>query len=135
MDLCTLVDRLIDDGQRLSEQLSQNGLEVVAAFWLKAVEDERWYFYLVSPLVESEGISQAYTQFHTSLREVPPLLWLDPLEVKVIGVTDPIAKHILAIHAQRTRHREFPIRWRGKRLGEMNVDDAYLYPLPTNASP
>ena len=65
MDTTTLVDGLIEDGSRIVEQLPQDGFEVTAAFWLKAAEDEQWYYYIVSPVAESERMRDAYGRLHT----------------------------------------------------------------------
>jgi len=56
MDTESLVENLIDDGQKLIEEVSQRGFSVTAAFWLKASEDDRWYFYLVSPVAGETGL-------------------------------------------------------------------------------
>jgi len=59
VDTTTLVSDLIEDGRRIVEELPQAGFEVTAAFWLKASEDGLWYFYIVSPLAETEPLNDA----------------------------------------------------------------------------
>src|ERR1700694_4570599 len=98
MDTESLVENLIDDGQKLVEEVLQRGFPVTAAFWLKASEDDRWYFYIVSPVVDDEGLAQGYRRLHPLVRRVPEPLGIDPLEIKLIGPSNPIAQDVLAIH-------------------------------------
>jgi hypothetical protein len=133
MDTNTLVENLIDDGRKLVEELPQHGFEVSAAFWLKASEDGKWYFYIVSPVVEAEGLVKAYRRLHPLVRKMPQPFWIDPLEIKLIGPTHPIAQDVLAILSRAPGPRVSPIRWGGQKLGNVSVEGAYLYPLPAAA--
>jgi hypothetical protein len=130
MDTNTLVDNLINDGQKLVEELPQRGFEVTAAFWIKAAEDGEWYFYIVSPAVDVEGLAQAYRRLHPLIRRMPQPFWIDPLEVKLIGPENPIAREILAILGRTPGPKGWPIHWGGKKLGNVSIDGAYLYLLP-----
>jgi hypothetical protein len=134
VDTNILVNNLIEEGGRIVDQLPQNGFEVTAAFWLKAAADGEWYFYIVSPVAELERLSGAYGRLHTLIRRLPLPLWIDPLEVKLIGPSHPIAKDVLAILNGAPGPRERPIRWDGQQLGNVRVEGAYLYPLPAAAS-
>jgi hypothetical protein len=130
MAATSLGENLFDDGQKLVEELPRQGFEVTAAFWIKAAEDDQWYFYTVSPAVENEGLAQAYRRLHTLIRQMPPPFWIDPLEVKLIGPDDPIARDVLAVLGRAPGPKGSPIRWGGKRLGNVNLEGAYLYPSP-----
>jgi hypothetical protein len=130
MDSESLVEDLIDDGQRLADELARRGFPVTAAFWLKPSERNRWYFYVVSSVVDDEGLTQAYRRLHPVVRAMPELLWIDPLEIRLIGPSNPIAQDVLAIHSRVRGPRATPIRWRGTRLGNVSVEGAYLYPPP-----
>src|SRR5437016_742086 len=98
MDTDTLVEKLIDDGQKLVDRLPQDGFDVTAAFWLKPAEADQWYFYMASPVVEREGLSVAYRRLHALIRGMPQPFWIDPLEVKLIGASNPITQDVLDIH-------------------------------------
>src|SRR5947209_16263480 len=98
MDTTTLVEKRIDDGWKLVEELSQRGFEVTAAFWLQASDNGKWYFYLVSPVVDAQGIREAYRQLHAPVQALPQPLCIDPLEIHLIGPSHPIVKDVLAIH-------------------------------------
>src|SRR5262249_61071256 len=72
MDTDTLVEKLIDDGRKLIEELPQRGFEVSAAFWAKTSEDAPWRFYIVSPVVDAEGLTKAYRRLYPLVPALPP---------------------------------------------------------------
>src|SRR5467141_2606469 len=108
MDQDTLAENSTDDGRKLVDELPRKGFEVSAAFWIKASENCRWYFYVVSPMVEAEGLAIAYTQLHRLIRGMPQPFGIDPLEVKLIGPSNPIARDVLAIHRTIARPSATP---------------------------
>jgi hypothetical protein len=124
----TLVEMRIRDGQRLIDRLAQEGIAVTAASWVKESESGEWYLYLATPLVGEDGATRAaYRRVITVVRELENEgLWIDPFEIKVIGPKDPIARDIAA--HQDTRRAKIPTRFRGSRLGELAVEEAYIYP-------
>ncbi len=134
MDTVPLVSEQVDGGSKLLHQLPQNGFEVTVAFWLQPTDRGRWYFYIVSPVVETEGPAEAYGRLHASIRRMPQPLGIDPLKVKLIGPTHPIARDVLDIHKQAPDPRTSPVRWGGNQLGNLSVEGTYLYPLPSVAS-
>ncbi len=130
MDTESLVESAMVAGVKLIEKLFQEGFEVLAAVWLKTSEKGRWRFYVVSSVVETAGIHQAYGRLHTLIREMPQPFGIDPLEVKLLGPSDPIARDVLAIHSQASAPKGCPVRWEGNALGNVSIEGAYLYPLP-----
>ncbi len=134
MDTDPLVDNLIEDGRKLVEELPQRGFDVAAAFWIKNTEDGRWRYYVVSPVVDTAGVIQAYRQLQPVIRAMPQPFGISPLEVTVIGPSDPIARDVLAAIQRTPGPRSSPIRWGGIYLGNVSVEGAYLYPVPAAAS-
>ena len=55
MDKSTLVGDEISDGRRFIERFAADGNSVQAAFWVKTDEDQLWFLYLVTDLVDREG--------------------------------------------------------------------------------
>jgi hypothetical protein len=98
VDTTTLVSDLIGEGSRIIEQLPRDGFEITAAFWLKRADDGEWCFYIVSPSAQPERLNDAYAQVFTLIRRMPGLHWIDPLEVRLIQPSHPMAKDVLAIH-------------------------------------
>jgi hypothetical protein len=130
MDKDTLVENRLDDGRKLVEELPRRGFDVAAAFWLQPSEYGKWSFTIVSPVVDAEGIAAAYRQLHPLVRAMPQPFGIDPLEIKLIGPSHPIARDVLAILGRSRRPGAAPIRWGGTALGNTIVEDAYLYVLP-----
>jgi hypothetical protein len=128
----TLVESVIEDGKKLVAELPQRGFEVTAAFWLKASENGKWYFYIVSPVVDAEGLNKAYRRLHPLVRAMPQPFRIDPLEIELIGPSNPIAQDVIAIHGRIPGPRVGPIRWGGTNLGNVSIEGAYLYPVPAN---
>jgi hypothetical protein len=129
MDSDTLVETLVDDGRKLVEELPQRGFEVAAAFWLKPSESGKWSYYIVSPLVDSDSLGAAYGQLYPHVRAMPQPFWLSPLEIKLIGPSDPLGRDVIAIIKRFPGLRPAPIPWRGYWLGNRSVDGAYIYPM------
>lgn len=90
----TLVMR--EDGERLINRISREGIEWTAVFWRKEDETDRWVFYIVTPLVPVEGgTKNAYRRIGPLVTEMRQnWLSIDPLEFKVIGPHDPICEDL-----------------------------------------
>ena len=125
-----LVEMEINEGQRLLDRLAQTGVAVTAAAWLKESESGDWYLYLVTPLVGEDGANRpAYHRVNTVIRAMQEEGFaLDPFAKKVIGPHDPIAKDMVANRGGRPGGPPTPFR--GSRLGELAIEEAYLYPPP-----
>jgi hypothetical protein len=130
MAQATLVDMRITEGQRLLDRLAQAGVAVTAAAWVKESESGDWYLYLATPLVsEGGGKRPAYHRVNAVIREMlKEGFGMDPYEKKVIGPHDPIAKDIVAHRSGRPGGPPTPFR--GSRLGDLAIEEAYIYPRP-----
>ena len=53
------------------------------------------------------------------IRQLREPRWIDPLEIRLIGPSHPIAKDVLAIHQTACGPKTSPIRWSGSRLGNL----------------
>ncbi len=125
MDQGSLVEGQIEDGRKLIDQLSQEGLEVTAAFWMK--QDGRWRFYVGSSAVDRLGLREPYGHVHSAL-DKQDFRWLSGLDVYLLPASDPIVKGVLDVL------RRYPIHlvahYPDYRLGNAFIEDAYLYELP-----
>jgi hypothetical protein len=130
MAQATLVEIQINEGQRLVDRLVQAGVAVTAAAWVKESEGGDWYLYLVTPLVaEGGGKRPAYHRINAVIREMlKEGFGMDPFAKKVVGPHDPVARDIVA--NRNGRPGGSPTPFRGTRLGELAVDEAYIYPPP-----
>jgi hypothetical protein len=137
MDKGSLLREQLDDGERFIEALAKDGFEIQVAFWAKPTEDEKWYLYLASPMVDEQGPRAAYLVVQAFLRKSPDLP-IDPFEVKVVGLKDSLTHAALAIikpaspaspYAGR-RPKRYPTWFGGSTLAGRSIDGAYIYPLP-----
>jgi hypothetical protein len=85
MDTDTLVENLLVDGQKLVAELAQRGFDATAAFWIQPSVNGKWYFYMVSPTVDAEGITNAYRRLNPLVRAMPQPFSIDPLTIRLIG--------------------------------------------------
>jgi hypothetical protein len=115
------------DGQRLVDQLVRDGFPVEAAFWVKNSSEGLWHLYVASPAVDPERIGQAYGVVNVSLSKLTSP-WVSLTDVKLIRPDNPIARDVLDI--LRRSPGPLPTRTRRPRLGAMEIEEAYIYPLP-----
>ncbi|MBI1915981.1 MAG: hypothetical protein HYS12_14785 [Planctomycetes bacterium] len=129
MAQAALVEMQIKEGQTLIERLTHEGIEVTAAAWIKESESGDWYFYLATPLVSEGGATKAaYRRVNAVIREMEKEgFGMDPFEQKVIGPHNPIARDMVAHRGRLTRT---PKRFWGSRLGNLAIEEAYIYPPP-----
>jgi hypothetical protein len=126
MDSDSLVDWRIDAGQRVIRRLVQDGFNVDAAFWTRTADDACWILYIASPVVEAKGPAGAYRDLQASLQHLEGIP-VSLSDVTLIGREDPITRDVTNL---LTRHPgRLPIRFGGKRLGHMIINDAYIYPV------
>jgi hypothetical protein len=125
MDTETLVENQIEDGQRLIDQLSRDEFEVLVAFWLKTSEDGTWQLYIASPSVDTCKRVEVYRKVYASLNRLEQSC-VRPSDLSLISGTTQIAQAAIQI---RDRHPgQTPIRYHGKRLGNITIEEAYIYP-------
>ena len=126
----TLVETQLKEGQRLIDRLTQEGVAVTAAAWVKESESGDWYLYLATPLVAEDGGKRpAYHRVNMVIREMQNEgFGMDPSAKKVIGPHDPIAQDLMANRDGRPGGPPTPFR--GSRLGDLAVEEAYIYPPP-----
>ena len=137
MDQDAVVNEQTESGKRLIEALATAGFDVQVAFWAKPTEDGKWYLYLASPTVDQKGPAIGYTIVFGVLRQTPDL-WIDPFEVKVLGLKDSVAQAALAARRSKFENGTFGIRrqkpypgmtrFGGSVLGGVSIDGAYIYP-------
>jgi hypothetical protein len=128
----SLVEMQIQQGQQLVDRLAVEGIPVTAAGWVKESESGAWFLYLATPLVGTDGAKKpAYSRVNAVIRDMQKEgIWLD-LEKKVIGLNNPIAKD-MAAHRDSRLPARIPTWFRGARLGELPVEEAYIYPQMAN---
>jgi hypothetical protein len=125
MDQETLVSLQSESGRQLIAALVPHGFDVLVAFWAKPTDDGKWFLYLASRVVDDKGPAAAYRLVHGILRKSPDL-YIDPLEIKLIGSNDSLARAALELTNQQ-QYRGMT-RYYGSSLGGVSIDGAYIYP-------
>ena len=102
-----------------------------AVFWPVRVEKHEWKRG-VHYVGEDGATRSAYRRVNMVIREMQKEGFaIDPFEIKLIGPHDPMARDMLTEGGSRLART--PTRFRGNRLGELTVEEAYIYapPVPT----
>jgi hypothetical protein len=123
MDQNSLVNRRIDDGQKLLLQLTRDNFDVATAFWLKAPEDAWAHLFIASRVVDQVGPGEAYRALQTSLERLPGLS-ISLAEIKLISVSNPLTSAARKLQ----RGAQGAVQLRGGQVGALSVEEAYLYP-------
>jgi hypothetical protein len=128
MDTELLVDNRVEDGRKLLAELAAQGFDVAIAFWVRTSEEGLWFLYIASSRIGRVSIADAYRSVYAALRPMKDAS-LSVSEIKLIAPDNPIAVDALAIR-QRFSAR-MPSRYNGKRLGQLAIEEAYIYPPVT----
>lgn len=125
MDHELLVDEQIEDGKSLIAGLVQDGFDVTVAFWARTSEEGLWFLYIGSASVRAMGLADAYRFVYGALRRLPDAR-IALSGIKLVDADNPIARS--AIEARDRFPARLPIRYNGKKLGNMAIEEAYIYP-------
>ncbi len=127
MDTIPLVNELVDDGGRLIQSLAEEGIAIIAACWVKPIEQDRWSLFLATPLVDERGVPEAYREIYRVLRSLEPS-HLSDSDINLVGANDPITRDALDIR-ERFGGR-LPTRSKRPQFGDLAVEETYVYPPP-----
>ncbi len=122
MDTTILVNERIDEGEIFISRLKSAGFDVVVAFWVLTSEEELWFLYIASSVVANEGLAASYRRAYRELSH-SPTRWLSRSDIRLIDSNDPLT--LDAIAYQRDT---LPTKYEGRKLGNMIVEEAYIYP-------
>jgi hypothetical protein len=125
VDYELLVDDQVDEGKSLITGLVDDGFDVSVAFWVKTSEEGFWFLYIGSTSMRTMSLADAYRAVYGVIRRIPSTR-LSLSNVKLVDPDNPIAKSAREI---RDRYpARLPSRYHGRRLGNMTIEEAYLYP-------
>ncbi len=133
MDSQTLVDDQIEAAARVIDRLKQL-MPLTAAFWVKPADGRRWTLYLVTDWADSLNDSDRWFAFSMAMRQATAgeHVWGDfGLGYQLVRPDSRIAQAVFDLHRQYPK--QIPMRYNALMLGDMPIDDAYLYPLPAPA--
>jgi hypothetical protein len=144
MDKNTLVNEQAESGERLISALAADGFETRVAFWATPTEEGKWFLDLASPMVDDKGPAAAYRFVHSTLRNTPDV-WIEPLDIRVVGLNDSLTEAALAAikptvpaspYAGRNPMPYPRMTWfHGERLAGTSIDGACIYAPLTLGAP
>lgn len=127
MDKSALVEKHIEEGERVILGLGDAGFQVDAALWFYLSDSEEWRLLLASPFVEKEGPKKAYSFIQSVLEQLSP-----PSEISLKDISVLSPSHHL-IHLLRIAIRTGPgisgIRFTRNVINNTLIEDAYIYRL------
>ncbi len=125
MDQSTLVGGMLDDGRRFVERFAADGWPVQAAFWARMDDEEYWFLYLATELVDRVGPTATYSAVHDSLEKLDDP-GLSGFVFKVVSPNSPVAKQVLA--AMANHPKQIQANSRGFAPMSLAFGTAYIYP-------
>lgn len=120
-----LVGCPIDDGWKFVAELAHEGLDAIAAFWVRPAESSQWYLHIVAPSVDADATTAGYRLAHSVWHRLPGLS-VGLFDIKLRGTADPMVREVLELMHQYPD--QLPMRVGARRLGGTFVEDAYIYP-------
>ena len=112
-----------DAGAELIKNLRPS-LPVESAFWLNPSEDGGWALYIASPEIDNHHFDLAYGEVLRTAQSMKTP-YLDPFQIRVIGVNDPLAKAATAVNQKYPG--KLATRFRDKVFGGSSVEEVYVY--------
>ena len=123
MGKALLVDRTIDAGRKLLEELDRRNLNVCAALWYYDPESDTWQLIIASSRVEEEGPKAVYTTIQDTLKKLPDLD-ISLLDVSAVSHKDTLIKLVgSAVHLEGTGGVEFV----GNTINGVFIEKAFIY--------
>lgn len=133
MDQAILVADGIGAGQDLIEHLHASAFVVEDAFWSYDPDDDQSYLFLVSPYVDRHGGRKAYLLVQDVIRRLPSWRGRSPLDVKILGVKDPIARAVAADIESYSDQQCMPPRYvSGFYRDGVYLKQVWIYPRSTH---
>lgn len=135
MDQIALVTEQVEDGRRFVDRLVREGIDVTSAGWLRlADESGQWFLYVATPIADEDPL-KAYRRVLALMRQMTRPFWVDPLGVKLISPTSPVAEWISGIT------QSYPSRdviHYGRSISgspDVEVEEAFVYPPRSSVAP
>ncbi|MDY7014541.1 MAG: hypothetical protein SVX43_13245 [Cyanobacteriota bacterium] len=121
-----MVERDIEEGQKLIDALTEEEYPLESAIWLYNPETETWKLTLASPLYDVLGPRLEFAALHHLLDSREETLKIDFFDVTIVSPQHSIIANLR--HSQKEKGIDFSgIRLRGNSINNMYVDDVYIY--------
>ena len=127
MDTTVLVDRDIENGRRLIDDLDRSKFVLDGALWFYFAETGEWRLLLVSPLVDTIGPKRCYTVIQSAIEDLPQDFRISLERISVISPKDNLVR-LLRI-AISTGRKISTIRFTRNTINGVFIEDALIYRL------
>lgn len=133
MDQAILVADGIGAGQDLIEHLRDSAFLVKDAFWAYDSDDDQSYLFLVSRYVDRHGDLKSYLLVQEVIQRLESWRWRSPMDVKVLGEKDPVARAVAADVESYSDQRTMPLRYvSGLYRNGVSLKQVWIYPRRTH---
>jgi hypothetical protein len=128
MAAAVLVERQIEDGERIVKALEEDEIPIAAAFWLSRPESGDWRLVIATPLVDEKGLLFALSRLHSVRNAIDPE---GRLRLYSLTAQSPKKEGIRGLIEEGRKHPEY---YRGRYLssrpyGRSYLEDIYVYRL------
>lgn len=131
MDQGPLVKDQIDIGEAFVAEFNKI-VPVSSAFWLKESDGGWWYLYIASDKIDDGNRRNYYAEALNLADGFPKTPFFDPLSIKLVSSDSPVAREVQEM--QFRYPQQMPTFYRRGRLGNVSIDEAYIYPAPVSVS-
>ena len=118
-----LVKEVIEDGERLVQELDRRHFPLTAAFWHDSPEREAWNLYIVSETAHDAGPLEAYTQ----IRQAMAALNGQSLSLDDIVVLGPERTQFRDLRKTIEGVSQMSVTGERVSLERVPLQDAYIY--------
>lgn len=132
MELISLTDNQASDGRRFLDRLSREGFPLAAAAWIKEYDVGYWYLYVATPFVRRRSCRSGYEITGLILEAMPQPFHVGRFQVNLIRANTRLGLAILENAARLPPGEGTP--YIGFPLGDMSIDEAYIYSVISAAA-
>jgi hypothetical protein len=124
MYFSVLVDRQIEEGQRLLERLKKERFQVFGALWYRVPDSSQWVLVISTPVVSRVGPTAAYSRLQRILRDLNPS-YLSLSNVSLFSPASPELERVRSAAGLSNQFGIGPATGRPRNLS--SFEDAYVY--------
>lgn len=127
MDKKILVEKDIEDGKMLIEELDRSNFKLFGALWFYFADSEEWRLLFISPLIDVEGPKSCYNTVQSVKAHMPQDFGISLERISILSPSDRLVQ-LLRV-AIRTDTGLSAIRFTGNTINGVFIADALIYRL------